>query len=347
MSTWVQRLTPAGSGGVAVLAVRGPEACRRVERLAKRLPEVGEVCLAQLSLDGDLLDESLVTRRAHDHFELGLHGGPGLVAEVLEALGGGGDSPPQGVEDLALAALTEAPCDRAARVLLDQARGSLRREALAGSAPRGGWLGVFERYRYLLQPAKVVLAGPVNAGKSTLFNLLVGHERVNVSHEEGTTRDAITARVRVGHYAVDLVDTAGERVLEPFGAHTAAAVEEQGQALGQALRARADLVLWLSPDGEAPPPGGRVRCLHSLADDGPEGGLSALRRPAEAVTLVNGLVREALELSSDDPWVPGAPVPPTGQIARALDKALERPAGPDRDEALGGALGPEDPLPLP
>lgn len=347
MSTWVQRLTPPGAGGVAVLALRGPEACERVERLARRLPGVGEVRLVHLSLNGDLLDEALVTRRSPDHLELGLHGGPGLVSEVLEALGGGTDTRPEGVEEQALAALAEAPCDRAARVLLDQARGALRDAVLEGSAPPGGWLGVFERNRHLLQPAIVVLGGPVNAGKSTLFNLLVGHERVNVSDEGGTTRDAITARVKVGYHVVDLVDTAGNRALGPIGAHTAAAVEERGQALGQALRARADLVLWLSPEGEAPPAGGRVRVLRSRADDGPEGSLSALMRPTQAVTLVSGVVREALDLSLGDPWVPGAPVPPTEEIATALDGALARPVGPNRDKALASALGPVGPLPLP
>ena len=348
MTTRVERLTPAGAGGVAVLGLIGPEACQRVERLAGTLPPVGQVSLARLQLEGDLLDEALITRRSEEHLELGLHGGPGLVSEVLEALGGVGDPCQKGVERTALDALAEAPCDRAARVLLDQARGALRRAVGEGAIPEGGWRSQYGRYRYLLEPATVVLAGPVNAGKSTLFNLLVGQERVNVSPEEGTTRDAITARARVGHHVVDLVDTAGDRILESPGPDTAVGVELRGQALGRALRARADLVLWLSDDGCAPPQGDAMRSLRTRADfDGGPGALSAVVRPEEAVEVVQAVLREELRLEVTDPWTQGTPVPPSQLVAEALDDALALPHGSDRDRALNLALGPAEPLPLP
>jgi tRNA modification GTPase len=57
----------------------------------------------------------------------------------------------------------------------------------------------------------VVLYGPVNAGKSTLFNRLIGSERALVDDEPGTTRDALEAVVELGGQAVTLVDTAGLR----------------------------------------------------------------------------------------------------------------------------------------
>lgn len=59
--------------------------------------------------------------------------------------------------------------------------------------------------------ARVVLYGPVNAGKSTLFNRLVGAARALVDPEPGTTRDVLEARVELGGLAVTLVDTAGLR----------------------------------------------------------------------------------------------------------------------------------------
>lgn len=59
--------------------------------------------------------------------------------------------------------------------------------------------------------AKVVLYGPVNAGKSTLFNALVGASRALVDAEPGTTRDALEARLELEGLAVTLVDTAGLR----------------------------------------------------------------------------------------------------------------------------------------
>lgn len=59
--------------------------------------------------------------------------------------------------------------------------------------------------------ATVVLFGPVNAGKSTLFNALVGADRALVDPEPGTTRDTLEARLELSGLAVTLIDSAGLR----------------------------------------------------------------------------------------------------------------------------------------
>lgn len=59
--------------------------------------------------------------------------------------------------------------------------------------------------------AVVVIAGAPNAGKSSLFNALLGAERAIVTDIPGTTRDAIEAVVDIGRWPVRLVDTAGLR----------------------------------------------------------------------------------------------------------------------------------------
>ena len=59
--------------------------------------------------------------------------------------------------------------------------------------------------------AVVVLAGPPNAGKSSLFNALVGEARVIVSDEPGTTRDAVEVLLDADPWPFRLVDTAGLR----------------------------------------------------------------------------------------------------------------------------------------
>ncbi len=59
--------------------------------------------------------------------------------------------------------------------------------------------------------ARVVLFGPVNAGKSTLFNHLVGAEKALVDPEPGTTRDALEVRAEHGGLSITWVDTAGLR----------------------------------------------------------------------------------------------------------------------------------------
>ncbi|WP_435017591.1 tRNA modification GTPase [Tundrisphaera sp. TA3] len=61
---------------------------------------------------------------------------------------------------------------------------------------------------------RVVLVGPPNAGKSRLFNALVGGDRAIVSQRAGTTRDYLEAACDCDGLAVDLIDTAGAEPAE-------------------------------------------------------------------------------------------------------------------------------------
>jgi tRNA modification GTPase len=89
----------------------------------------------------------------------------------------------------------------------------------------------------------VVIAGPPNAGKSTLLNRLAGREAAIVSPVPGTTRDVIEVRLDLAGVPVSLADTAGLR------AGSGDAVEAEGMARARGRLASADVVLWLaSPD---------------------------------------------------------------------------------------------------
>ena len=88
----------------------------------------------------------------------------------------------------------------------------------------------------------VVIAGPPNAGKSTLMNQLARREVAIVSPYAGTTRDIIEVALDLDGYPVTVIDTAGIRATDD-------PVEQEGVRRARARAADADLVLWLSDRG--------------------------------------------------------------------------------------------------
>ena len=98
----------------------------------------------------------------------------------------------------------------------------------------------------LREGLRVAIAGPVNAGKSTLFNRLARREAAIVSPFPGTTRDVLELHLDLNGYPVTMLDTAGIR-------DTSDPVESEGVRRAGAQAAAADLVLWVvdasAPDG--------------------------------------------------------------------------------------------------
>jgi len=106
-----------------------------------------------------------------------------------------------------------------------------------------GLLSMAEAGRRLRDGVHVVLVGPPNVGKSSLFNALLGEKRVLVDHEPGTTRDVVTARIRYEDVSFVLHDTAGLR-------DEGDRVERMGMEHTRKFLADADIVLNLRELGE-------------------------------------------------------------------------------------------------
>ena len=131
------------------------------------------------------------------------------------------------------------------------------------------------RGRILRDGVQVVIAGPPNAGKSSLLNWFAQKEVAIVTEQPGTTRDVIDVHLDLDGIAFTISDTAGLRI-------SADPVEVEGMRRTRARMGHADLVLWLSEDGAASAEG-RVpvwsfRSKHDLqlADDLAASGLSTV-----------------------------------------------------------------------
>ncbi len=93
---------------------------------------------------------------------------------------------------------------------------------------------------------RIVLGGPPNSGKSSLFNALIDRDAAIVSDIAGTTRDVIEAPVALGGIALVLTDTAGVRE------NSADVVEQIGISRAIDAFEGADMILWLGPQGSGP-----------------------------------------------------------------------------------------------
>lgn len=99
----------------------------------------------------------------------------------------------------------------------------------------------------LREGVRVVIAGPANAGKSTLFNALVGREAAIVTQIPGTTRDRLEMPVVLDGVPYLFTDTAGlrdESLIDP--------VERIGMDRAREALAAADILLWLGRADERP-----------------------------------------------------------------------------------------------
>jgi tRNA modification GTPase len=212
----------------------------------------GKLDLVQAEAVGDLIDATAPAqaRVALEQLEGGLSRRLGELRESLlnlqAMLGYEIDFP--GEDD------GPVPVERIAAGAADV---SQRIERLIATAPAG---------QRLREGALVVLAGRPNAGKSSLFNALLGTDRALVTEIPGTTRDAIEAHTDVLGWPVRLVDTAGLWESE-------SAIDRLGVEVSRRYLAAADLVLLciegirpLGADEVELLPGRRVLLARTKAD---------------------------------------------------------------------------------
>lgn len=324
-----------------------------VERLVGALVAAG----ARLASPGEF------TRRAFSNGRIDLVGAEGVLATIAATSPAGLELARQGsaLRDRATA-LREALVDVAAELeaildypgedLLfdddDALAATLGRVATTARGLAAGW----RAGAVALDGARVALVGPVNAGKSSLFNALLGRERALVSPVAGTTRDVVESPLALPGGRLVLVDTAGER-------EGTTGLEAAGQVLGRASGEAADLrVLCLPATGDGRGEA-RAPCLRvaTLADQGRPTfacdfvvssvtgeGVDALRAALLPALVGRGADEEAIVSSARQRDVLLAIADAAESAARALSAAGPAVAVTELAAAIGhaGALSGRD-----
>jgi len=198
------------------------------------------------------------------------------------------------------------------------------------------------RVEPLKDGVRVVVAGPPNAGKSSLVNALAGQERAIVTAIPGTTRDHIEVPLALAGIPLLLTDTAGLR-------ETTDEVEAIGVARAESLVEAADVLVWLG-EPDAAPNHPRLLRVHTKADiSGPA--------PAESVAVSSvtgqgtqellrriGALASALLPAEDAISLNRRQAAHIGEAADALDSAARAPDVVVIAECLRDARGAFDRL---
>ena len=261
------------------------------------------------------IDEALIARPGDDSLLIMPHGGPRvrqLISRHLESLEAvfvdrsESDSRtrwPEAqtlVEACMLDALSITESPRAIEVLLAQpARhldDSLEPRYSRRTDPR----------RHLLDPPLIVITGRPNVGKSTLLNRLADTELAITADLEGTTRDAVAARLIIDGIACDVVDLPGLRESED-------PIERRAIALSSRFLSESDLLLALiDHERDVPESLGRtpdliVRNKMDLSSKSTDAHLEISARTGAGIEQLALMIRDRLVsgelLDEDSPWM--------------------------------------------
>ncbi len=277
-------ITPIGASGIAVIRVTGPRAFAVVEKVFRpigkpaQLTEAaeGRVLYGQIVDDRQVIDDVVLTlRKAKDPTsatpvclaDINAHGGVRVVQRILmllarcgalltdpQRIGMVGWQPRSVIEREVWSSIVRVPTHRAATWLLNQPSvlsAFIRRQTERLPAEPNAVLEelrtLIDRYasaKFLIEGAGIVIAGPPNAGKSSLANRLFGQRQSIVSEQPGTTRDWVAEPAAVEGIPIVLTDTAGLR-------HTNDPIEQASIERGLERARRSDVVL-LVIDASAP-----------------------------------------------------------------------------------------------
>lgn len=231
-------MTAKSAAAISSIQITGISAEEILKKIFKAFKFQPGLILHGNIFDGDkIIDEVIIGCEGEDSFSINCHGNPIIVENILELLKKHGVRIVSAQEIIAYQAgkkygdstiaieaqiaITQAATLQGAKIIQHQTKMGLVQTAewfakhidlmsledIKIAAEQ--ILADSKLASYFIDGAKIVLAGPPNSGKSTLFNYLCGKEKAIVADIAGTTRDWLSAKIRLKNIRAEIFDTAG------------------------------------------------------------------------------------------------------------------------------------------
>ncbi len=275
MSIFAAVMTGTGTGAISTVQIFGEGAEAVIQKIFKSAHnkpitlKTGNIYLGTIVDGGETIDQVTIGCEGANTFAINCHGNPLIVEMIMQLLKKNGVTLANAEQLLAKILMAEkhihtieseakifqarAETLEGTKIILNQIEDGL-------SAKAQNWLsdiktGKLEQIKdeaaevleqsgtakLIMYGCTIVLAGPVNSGKSTLLNYLAGKQKAIVTDIKGTTRDWVSSKCKIGAIVAEIIDTAG--LDEQFSQADNESIESQAQRKSLEILQKADLVL--------------------------------------------------------------------------------------------------------
>jgi len=250
MKTYAAVITGQGAGAISTIQICGNSALSVIKKIFKPAGKLkndlkpSRFYLGKIYDGKNLIDQVTIGYENTDSLAINCHGNPLIVADIMKLLTRL-NVKPLAYEDFlnkflaiqnelntieleAKIALIKALTVEGTKIIANQITKGLSKTAqywlknldsLNLDEIKNECRKILDRTKtakLIIAGCKAVIAGPQNAGKSTLLNQLAGKQKSIVTHIEGTTRDWVSALCQIKPLAIEFIDTAGfAKSLEP------------------------------------------------------------------------------------------------------------------------------------
>ena len=275
MAAFAAVMTGKGTGAISTIQLFGDKAEAIIKKIFKpagqkqAILQSGKILLGTIVDGGETVDHVTIGCEGQDTFAINCHGNPLIVEMIMELLQQNDVklltadqlltkilAERKQPDTIALEAKLTQPKAKTlegTKIIANQIEAGLSRKAaewlkkmsnisidqVKDEAER--ILENSKQARLIIAGCKAALIGPPNTGKSTLLNCLAGRRKAIVTDIKGTTRDWVSARCKIGHLSVELIDTAG--LVEELAAEPHDHIGKASQQKSIEILENSDLVL--------------------------------------------------------------------------------------------------------